>query len=447
MRGYKMKKIIVSLVICLALFGSIAIATNETKAMSWCEFSTNVKYNKIKIKVDNYEKGNKPKYIKVYRAELSGKQFKKTFKHNYELSIKKFKYIKTVKKLTFTDKNIKKGKYYAYGIKAYNKKHKKISEAFRNMKGGFYTTKVVCKPKIKISEKKYEYIAKKHYNTGSRISIYIKENSKGSSVDYYVIYRREAQSKKYKKLKTIKCRANETLFDDKKVKPNKTYFYKAKAVAKVGKKKYYSPKSSTCEAKTINYFGKYKVGAITEPSDDVKEIIFWIQNNSKGNGEMTLYPLTQTEPEYTYDGEYLPGYCYGYYEFQKNKYSANREHLYHPNFAKYSYDMVNWKNITDSGIDVPKKKKIYIKAVMKLDWTNYYHWFYGKYGYSPDGIKPDEPYEIPFGGNLAYISRINIIGEAEYTNSTSDQGITYGTFDFVTGKGKMSVYESVDSPD
>lgn len=436
-----MKKIIVSLVICLALFGSIAIATNETKAMSLCEFSTNVYYNKIKLKVDNYEKGYKPKYIKVYRAEFTSKQFKKTFKYDQdELPIKKFHYIKTVKKLTFTDKNIKKGKYYAYGIKAYNKKHKKISEDFQNMKVDFYTTKVVCKPKIKISENKYEYVAKKHYNTGSRISIYIKESSKGSPVDYYVIYRREAQSKKYKKLKNIKCRANETLFDDKKVKPNKTYFYKAKAVAKVGKKKYYSPKSSTCEAKTINYFGKYKVGSITEPSDDVKEIIFWIQNNSKGNGEMTLYPLTQIKPEFTYDGEYLPDYCYGYYEFQKNKDSANIEYLYHPNFAKYSYDMVNWKNITESGIDVPKKKKIYIKAVMNLDWTNYYHYYKSKYKVIPEELTLDEPYKIPFGGNVSYISRINIIGEAAYSNSTSDQGITYGTFDFVTGKGEMELF-------
>ena len=95
----------------------------------------------------------------------------------------------------------------------------------------------------------------------------------------------------------------------------------------------------------------------------------------------------------------------------------------------------------------PKKKKIYIKAVMKLDWTNYYHWLYTKYDYTPDGEEPDELYEIPFGGNLAYISRINIIGEAAYSNSTSDQGITYGTFDFVTGKGEMSLHEPVNRPD
>ena len=149
----------------------------------------------------------------------------------------KWKTIKTTAKGTYTDKKLKLGKTYWYKVRAYRKSGK--STEYTPYSKVKYSKTKLPKPTIKISGVSANAI---------KISV-----SKSKAAEGVVIYRKNSKNGTWKKIKSTTAKT----YTKKSLKYKKTYYYKAKAYKKVGKKYYYSAYSSQKKAKA--YVRKVKV--------------------------------------------------------------------------------------------------------------------------------------------------------------------------------------------
>lgn len=149
----------------------------------------------------------------------------------YRASSKKgtYKKIATTPKTHYTDKNVKFNQSFYYRVKA-NHKYEKCNSSFSS------SVKVVIprQPSVKVKS-----------HRGKRIRLSWDKNTAATG---YLIYRAEGKKKKYKRIATITGNTQRT-YNDKKIKKGKVYYYKIKAVRKIGDTVYYSKYSKVLKVK------------------------------------------------------------------------------------------------------------------------------------------------------------------------------------------------------
>ena len=142
----------------------------------------------------------------------------------------KWKSIKTTSSTSYTNKKLKLNKTYWYKIRAFEGSGKsKTYSLYSKVKSG---NPKLPNPTIKVSS-----------TTTNSIKLSIKKPSGSAGV---VIYRKTSSSGKWNKIKTTTSKS----YTNKKLKANKTYYYRAKAYKKIGKKTYYSSYTSQIKRKT-----------------------------------------------------------------------------------------------------------------------------------------------------------------------------------------------------
>ena len=352
------------------------------------------KLNSIKIKW-NKKKGA-TKYA-IYRYKTNKPD---SFDSDNPPKPNKYKKIKTVKKKSFVDKKIKLKKYYSYYVVAL-KKGKKIAST--------YDTDYLClcckgleQPVLRNGGRGDD-----EYNSTTKLYMYGTVDGLGycPSKTKLIIYRKVEGEKKYKKI-IPKTNLQKTVLD-KKVKPGKTHYYKAKLFLKKGKKKYYSQYSDVLEMPAVNRKAKYRIETLTKsgiyPGKSMTAI-FKLSNAIKYNGVTDLgnrarYRVTGKEGEFKYD------------MFLK----------------KYSYDNKKWMNIPSHMLTIPATGAIYLQFELKT--------------------MNDKENRIIFGGDDKdnyFESDIQVIqiddenGESWYdfiTYHSSIGGDTFGALDLLTKSG------------
>ena len=132
----------------------------------------------------------------------------------------KWKSIKTTSATSFTNKKLQLNKTYWYKVRAFEGSGKsKNYSPYSKVKSG---SPKLSKPTIKVDK-----------TTPSTIKLTFKKPSGSTGV---VIYRKSSSGGKWSKIATTAKKS----YTDKKLKANKTYYYRAKAYKKIGKKNYYS---------------------------------------------------------------------------------------------------------------------------------------------------------------------------------------------------------------
>ena len=242
-----MKKLLASLMVLTMVFSLITFTPTATEAKT---FSQHLTANLKSITVSWKKVKGAQKYV-VYRAKV-----KRTQDNPKK---KKFKKIKTVYKRKYTDKKVKKNKYYAYYVKAV-KNGKTIKTTFNK---NYMDHK--CKGFEKATLLNAGY-GESYQNSPTKLYLYADVGYNGYSPKKikFVFYRSVKGSKKKAKKMTLK-KTKDGIYYDKKVKAEKTYQYKCKAYVKKGEKKYYSKISKKVEIRAVNFHASYKIESLTAP--------------------------------------------------------------------------------------------------------------------------------------------------------------------------------------
>lgn len=405
-----MKRIISGLLV-LVMGLSVGIVSPKQTDASVFDMALRVypSIKSIKLCVDKDKDTKKVAYYKFYRATCTRKYVNK---HD-EIPKKKYKFIKKTHKRKYVDKKTKKGKMYFYYVLGYNKKGKLIGKDVNRDCSYEYMIGKPGKPRVENA-----YIDD-YRSSSKRLYIEVSSDPHKMKAASFIIYRKKEGEKKYKKVKTLKVSNSEKkewftsdVFKDTKVKARGIYYYKAKVMSKVGKKKYYSKFSKPIDSWAVNCDPDYKIECLTDAGEDVREAVFKIQNADKGNGPSIL------------------GRGYNYvYQATKN----SKEYYLSYQFTEYSYDNVNWHTIPMTvngkeikyrgrsrmdygGIELPTDKPLYIKMELSANGEE----------------KLDK---IPFGGKTAYKSYLDVYENIETCTSDFRFDGAEGIIDFVTGKG------------
>lgn len=149
-----------------------------------------------------------------------------------------YKKIAVTDKNKYTDKTVERNKTYYYKVTAY--KNFVMCESDKS-------TKVKS---IALAPSKIEVVKARKND----IKIQWKKNNNATG---YIIYRATGKAKAYKKIAVIDDK-NKTVYKDKKLKANNTYYYVIKVYKKIGDKTYYSNRLGATKAKTIKVNKKKK---------------------------------------------------------------------------------------------------------------------------------------------------------------------------------------------
>jgi fibronectin type 3 domain-containing protein len=195
-------------------------------------------YNSVKL---SWTKADGATKYKVYRST------KKT---------SGYKAIKTVTGTSYTNKSLKTGTTYYYKLVPYRGTAKGAATKIVSAK------LVLSKPKVS-------------YSTPVAVGSVKVKWSKVSGASGYKLYRATSKSGNYKLIKTTKS----TSYTNKKLKNNKTYYYKVKAYRTVGSKRVHSSSSTPSKVVTSKKEGKYRYTKGT-----------WVvlETNSKYYGKYTI---------------------------------------------------------------------------------------------------------------------------------------------------------------
>ncbi len=330
-----MKKIIASLLVLVMIFCTLIFAPKETKAYDLDQRLT-CKLNSIKIK---WDKAKHAKYYELYRVR------QKSFYGSP--SLKKYKKIKTLKKRSYNDKNVKYNFYYGYYVKAKNSKGKTIGTT--KMYANHFVQKGLEKPSLydEIFEENNDHKAGKIY-----ISVAQPTDSYRSKKIKYTFYRKMKGEKKFKKIKLSKTtyewneKRKEKCWVDKKVKGNKVYYYKAKAYLKKGKKTYRSKFSETTKIKAIETHAVYDFETLT-PAGEYETTELPVIFKAKKTNRFTYKLFMNGSAEYIV--------C---------KKSDGVQHVYELSIAEYSYDNSVWKNVPEN-FELVFNKTVYFKGLIQ----------------------------------------------------------------------------------
>ena len=392
-----MKKLLTSLMVLAVALSVITFTPNAVQAK---RFKQHLTANLKSISVSWSKVKGAKKYV-VYRAKV--KRSEETPKKS------KFKKIKTVYKRKYTDKKVKKNKYYAYYVKAV-KNGKVIKTTFNK---NYMDNKCKGFERAQIGNAGY---GENYSNSPKKLYLYTDVGYNGYSPNKikYVFYRKVKGTKKAAKKMYLK-KTKDGFYYDSKVEAGKTYQYKCKAYVKRGKKKYYSKISKMVEIAAVNFHASYKIETLTKAGVyDQKELFaeFKITKGKKYDGT-TVFLSKETED-----------IDLGYRCYEKKDTPEANQHSYTFTFTQYSEDGKTWKDIPKDGVELPADKPLYLKAKIAIK-------------------KDSKETKIYFAGNDSkyYFSGISSAGELlEYHGPGIGEG--YANFDLIEGTG--SSYQEWD---
>ncbi len=206
---------------------------------------------------------------------------------------KKFKDLKTITGLTYTDKKLTYGKTYYYKVRAVGKDNNMVSTIYKRKVVPNKITKVTLKAKP----------------TEVTISW-----NKVSASGYY-IYRSTNKDSGYKKIATIK-KGKTVSYTNKKLKQNTTYYYKVQAYQTVKKKNITGTNSDVFSIKTSPDKPKLK-----EEENGIYGVLFSFKS-VKGATKYEIYHSNSKNGKYELYDVYTPDYFYEnetsvFYEVEK----------------------------------------------------------------------------------------------------------------------------------
>ena len=333
-----------TLLTCLLLF-----ATAKPTAAAKETFNVHLHPALTSIGISWPNKKAAVKY-KIYRADVTDVEAGSD-RIPERSSYKKVKTLKVKspkgKRLNWSDKNAKNGRYYAYIVRAFDKNGKEIADSWDGSDWISYACKGLGRTWISNDGYGENY-------TNSRKELHISVMSDQAGIDVsnaqVILYRKKAGAKKFTKIATRNLKNGSLDYTDKNVKSGKKYSYRARVIKKAGGKTYKAKMSKTITIPAVNFHAKYKVKCLTPAGTytdrDKLEITMMLQNKGKYNGTTTIL---RKDGEYTgseYHGEKKGGGS-GLYDFR---------------FTMYSKDNVTWKPIPTKGIKLPKKKPLYLKG-------------------------------------------------------------------------------------
>ena len=411
-----MKKLllrVIAIVIALTFIFPVSMEKDKSvcaKSKKIVMYSTpSIKSIKISI---NY--GKKVSYYKIYKATLSKSYVKNTLCKLDYIPKKKYKLLRKTSKKKYIDKKVKKNKYYAYIVKGFSKKGKKVEEyndryaynCLRNIGS-------IATPTLKYDVFDAEDCLCSSNCSSKKLAMFSESKSGGPVPTSFILYRKEEGKKKYRKLKEKKIiREDECGFicdwiDDKKVETNHHYYYKVKYCIKTKKKKYYSKMSNAIKLWAVDSLPSYDIECLTNPftwdckkyPDEKHEFIYKVADR-KTNGKTIIH---------------IAGGCY---------YNGRDNVLF--NSAQYSFDMINWYTMSEEGIELPKNKAIYIRSYLT------------PYDYN-GGSEYDKLDKVFFAGvnKNSYI----YFGSIKYDCSLGRYA-GEGMFDFGTKSGTIKEYQA-----
>ena len=296
-----------------------------------------VKWKKKAVKYKIYRK-DVTKLISEYRKGVPKSKMPKE---------KKYKKIATVKgKKSYKDKKAKSKRLYAYIVKGYNKRGKKVFSTYSKKKLKYSYVAKTETPKLKHSEWNIDrnIYARDDIN---HIYIYVENSDTYYAFAKYEFLRKEESTNKFVKVKLE--RADDKIFLDKSVVPGKTYTYKVRMYLKNGKKKIYSKHSNEYTNSAYNRYGEYKIecltkaGTYTSPFDAIVKI----ENANAYNGKTIIYPVK-------YQKDFVGDDIVRYYNEPDNW-------GYCTQVLEYSLNNEDWNSIPGTGLELSNNKPIYLK--------------------------------------------------------------------------------------
>ncbi len=298
-----------------------------------------------------WEKVDNAKEYRVYRLKVKANDYS-------EKSKKSYKRIKTVKDSKFFDEKMKSKTYYRYYIEAVNNEGEIICDSYEKY-GGSTVRLFLESPDvevIKTSKKKILFKVDSNIMMGPNEYTYTCKNKVR-----FAAYRKTKGAKKYKRIKTYYKKG---FLTDYKVKPEKRYRYIFKTYLIYKHKKYVGKKTNVVEAASVNNRPILKFESITSPqlfkNQKETEIIIKVSNASKYNGNTFFMTKSNKNLDDTYcvQERNAVGALNGYYRYPLV-------------IKKYSRNNVNWSNIGENGIKLPKKKALYLKIQIGFDESKY----------------------------------------------------------------------------
>ena len=386
-----MKKLLTSLMVLALALSVITFTPNAVQAK---RFKQHLTANLKSISVSWSKVKGAQKYV-IYRAKV--KRSEETPKKS------KFKKIKTVYKKKYTDKKVKKNKYYAYYVKAV-KNGKVIKTTFNK---DYMDNKCKGFERATIGNGGY---GENYTNSRKKLYFYTDVGYNGYMPKKikYVFYRKVKDSKsKYKKMYLKKTK--DGFYYDNTVKAGNTYQYKCKAYVKKGKKKYYSKISKMLEIPAVNFHATYKIESLTKSGvyDQIElEAIFKVTKGDKYDGTTVFLNKISDEIDT------------GYYCYEKKDAPEKDQHRYSFQLTQYSTDGKTWTDIPDKGVELSTTMPLYLKAKIAI-------------------TKDSKETSITFAGSDSkyYCSLIESNGNLlEYNGPGNGEG--FANFDLVKGTGK-----------
>ena len=334
------KKIASLLLITAMVLASVSITPKSVKASWWWNDIVSQK-NSIKIKWKVKKKASK---YEVYRAIAKD--------YNVMPKKSKFKKIKTIRNKyikSYTDKKVKKGKFYAYYVKAIKGKKKVIADT--------YTKKYMQIKSKGISPPELECVKYKdcYKDLSSDVVIRFSDSCTGCSFSNNIkFYRKADHQKRYKPIKLTK-ETGYREWRDKNTLKGHTYYYKAKVYKKKKKKTTYSGYSVPIKITTYNYKAKYKIETITKTGvykdrDYIQDVIVKLSDASIFNG------TTVIKGTGIYSSDYI---------LVDDEFAYPLERMYDVHLDGYSYDNVNYRSIPEIGVEIKKNTPVYLKLYIK----------------------------------------------------------------------------------
>lgn len=220
----------------------------------------------------------------------------------------KYRQMKTLRSgsRNLTVRGLKKNRNYRFLIKGYDKKKGKYRNIYRA--GSFIYTGLATPD--------YDEYYMEAEQGPSYIDISFETSTQGMRPEGRILYRREAGTKNYQKIATVKWRKG--TYRDKNVKVGQTYYYKFRIYKKIGKKRRYSKWSEKVARSAVNQKGAFSA-FIAESSRDkiiVNLTSQWgnalLVVNSEdisymyGDAENQLCIINYQLDGYTRDGRFVP---------------------------------------------------------------------------------------------------------------------------------------------
>lgn len=334
------------LILMLAVITAASMVTALPAAEASAASAPKAKTLKYEIKPSmksltvSWKKQKQVSYYLIYRTEYRVSNY-------YDIEpvpMSKFKKIKKVsgKKTSWTDKQVKKGRYYNYVIKGFRKsggKAKLVCNSFRPT-ATYYDSPGLMRPDLLDGGTGENYA-----NSKDELYLYV-QRDKGVRPEGVEICRKAEGADKYERIKVKKMEKGRfdagADFRDSSVKPGKTYYYKARTWVKKKGKKTYSPFSNAVCLQAVNLIGKYSARAMTAAG--MAEEFSVCLTSDKYNGNLILKGG---------DGEDGP-----FYEAADGSKTYSEQKL---SLVSWSRDNETWQEIPSEGLHVKAGQTLYLK--------------------------------------------------------------------------------------